>query len=78
MDRIAFSTLNYECVLEYSLLDAGIRIDYFGPGESESVPIWKLHGSCNMFCHQLRATEGISYTKGILRESFLKEVWKRC
>ncbi len=68
LPALAFSTLNYECVLEHSLLEAGMKIDYFGSGDDNGVPVWKLHGSCNMFSHQLQASEGIFYNTGITFE----------
>lgn len=68
LDRVAFSTLNYECVLEFSLLEHGIGVDYFGEGSSKKVPVWKLHGSCNMFSHQVQASQGIMYGTGVIFE----------
>src|SRR5687768_14554101 len=61
IDALAFATLNYECVLEYALLEAGASIDYFGNDDNGAATVWKLHGSCNMFSHQLHASEGVFY-----------------
>lgn len=66
MGNVAFSTLNYECVLEYALLNAGHQIDYFGSGSG--VPVLKLHGSCNMFSSGIQATPGIAYSQGVVFE----------
>jgi hypothetical protein len=41
---------------------------YFDEGNSESIPVWKLHGSCNMFSYGIPASQGISYGTGILWE----------
>jgi hypothetical protein len=63
-----FSTLNYECVLEFSLLEQGHMISYFAEGNGTSIPVWKLHGSCNMFSHEVQAGQDISYGTGIVWE----------
>lgn len=63
-----FSTLNYECVLEYALLDAGLQIDYFGNAGAAAQRVLKLHGSCNMFSVGVQATPGITYTGGVVFE----------
>lgn len=68
LDVVAFSTLNYECVLEYSLASAGRPIDYFGQHQLGTSPVWKLHGSCNMFAEQIQA-QGIEYGSGIIFEA---------
>lgn len=75
LDRVLFSTLNYECVLEFSLLRKGISIDYFGlPAADVSVPVWKLHGSCNMFATGVTATPGVTYTAGAKFEGGLEGI----
>lgn len=63
-----FSTLNYECILEYALLEAGLQIDYFGNSGIGVQQILKLHGSCNMFSVGVQATPGVTYTKGVVFE----------
>lgn len=63
-----FSTLNYECALEFSLLGQGNMISYFDEGDSATVPVWKLHGSCNMFSHGIQAGQGISYNTEVVWE----------
>lgn len=68
---VLFSTLNYECSFEYSLLSQNIKIDYFN-NKNEGVPIWKLHGSCNMFSESLHVGQGISYGTGIAFEGGIK------
>jgi hypothetical protein len=35
LSRALFSTLNYECILEFSLLEAGNKISYFDEGDLE-------------------------------------------
>lgn len=65
LSRVLFSTLNYECVLDLSLIEQGYSISYFDEGNESVVPVWKLHGSCNMFSHGLQAGPGITYGTGI-------------
>ena len=64
--RVGFSTLNYECVLEFAMLEEGLAIDYFGDAGPGSTRVWKLHGSSNMFSHGLEAGSGISYSAGVV------------
>lgn len=68
LGSVVFSTLNYECVLEYALLEAGVEIDYFGNAGAGAQPVLKLHGSCNMFSAGVQATPGVTYTKGVVFE----------
>ena len=42
LKQTIFSTLNYECILEYSLLQAGHSLDYFDVIADASVPVLKL------------------------------------
>ena len=66
LNAVLFSTLNYECVLEFSLLNQGFSIAYFDKGEeSNQVPVWKLHGSCNMFSKNFALSQGVKFTRGI-------------
>jgi hypothetical protein len=66
LDRVLFSTLNYECVLERSLLAKQIGINLFQAiAENADVPVWKLHGSCNMFATGIEATPGVMYSAGV-------------
>ncbi len=74
LERTAFSTLNYDCVLEFALLQEGAGIDYFGNGAETQVPVWKLHGSCNMFSAGVRAGPGIQYAQGVVFEGGI-EAW---
>jgi len=67
-----FSTINYDCIIEFSLLGQGISISYFDEGqENKSVPVWKLHGSCNMFAKDIKAS-GILYSKDVVFEGGLE------
>jgi hypothetical protein len=68
LNRTLFSTLNYECVLDFSLVEHGHRIDYFANDDAGAVPLWKLHGSCNMFSEGLQATPGVFYGTGVTFE----------
>ncbi len=65
LDRVVFSTLNYDCILEFSLAGRGIGVNYFEVNDSESsVPVLKLHGSCNMFAKNVAASGGVRYSAG--------------
>jgi hypothetical protein len=68
LPRVLFSTLNYDCVLEYSLLEQKLSISYFDEGNSEIIPVWKLHGSCNMFSHSVQVSQGVYYGTGVVWE----------
>lgn len=65
LSNVIFSTLNYECVLEYSLIQQGHQISYFDGGTEDIIPVWKLHGSCNMFSDGVEAGKGVSYGSGV-------------
>lgn len=60
-----FSTLNYECLLEYAAWEVGIPVDYFGPPSSGALSVWKLHGGCNLLPTGMRATRGVQFTQGV-------------
>lgn len=74
LQTVLFSTLNYDCILEFSMLRQGVGISYFDEGDTDRVPVWKLHGSCNMFSRNVRATSGVHYTKDVVFEGRL-EAW---
>lgn len=71
LHQTLFSTLNYDCILEFSLLRQGINITYFDEGTEHTFPVWKLHGSCNMFSKDVKAS-GILYSKGVVFEGGLE------
>lgn len=49
VERLAFATLNYECVLDVAASRAGVRIAYdASPPPKDNLMIWKLHGACNL------------------------------
>ena len=66
--RACFSTLNYECVLDFEILAASQQLNYFDPPDADRVPLWKLHGSCNMFAKDVQATHGVFYGTGVTFE----------
>lgn len=69
LSQVGFSSLNYDCILEYSLLEAGASVEYFPDNHSaNAVPVWKLHGSCNMFAHGVQAGQGVLYGTGVTWE----------
>lgn len=72
LQRTLFSTLNYECSLEFSVINHGFPLDYFDDQDSSAVPVWKLHGSCNMYSLGLQVGPGIAYGTGIAFEGGIK------
>lgn len=69
LPQLIFSSLNYECVLEFALLEAGIRVEYFPENLTpEAIAVWKLHGSCNMFAQSVQASQGVLYGTGVTWE----------
>ena len=47
--KIAFATLNYECILDIALCRSGLKIGYYhDPIPEDTIMIWKLHGACNL------------------------------
>jgi hypothetical protein len=49
LERVAFATLNYECVLDVAASRAGLKIAYAAtPPPKDNLMIWKLHGACNL------------------------------
>lgn len=68
LGKVVFSSINYDCVLEFSLLLQGRNVSYFAEGDENTIPVWKLHGSSNMFCKNVKMTRGVSYSKGVIIE----------
>ncbi|MDH5184338.1 MAG: hypothetical protein OEX12_10650 [Gammaproteobacteria bacterium] len=68
LHKTLFSTLNYDCILEFCLAEMGHNISYFDDDHIDSVPVWKLHGSSNMFSHGVQAGQGVSYGTGVTFE----------
>jgi len=66
-NKIIFSTINYECLIELVVSSLGLQIDYFSdtPSSKEKITLWKLHGSCNFMPRGLSATRGVLYTAGV-------------
>ena len=66
-ENVAFSTLNYECLLEDGLRRAGKRVDYEATSGSDgdAAVCWKLHGSCNFM------VEGHDYQFSFIPASML-------
>jgi hypothetical protein len=76
IERVLLSTLNYDCVLEFSLLQKGIAPSLFqSTTENHNVPVWKLHGSCNMFATGVEATPGVDYSMGVTFEGGIEAVF---
>jgi hypothetical protein len=76
LDKILLSTLNYECLLEQSLLSHSIRFNYFPTSldQNNVVPLLKLHGSCNMFAKNIQAKGNVIYSSGVLFEADLQSL----
>ncbi|MBI2796793.1 MAG: hypothetical protein HYX65_08830 [Gemmatimonadetes bacterium] len=70
--RVLLSTLNYECALDYAIAQSGLGIAYFADGSDGELPLWKLHGSCNMFSAGVQAGAGISYGPGVTWEGGIR------
>ncbi len=63
-----FSTLNYECVLELAASQLGLSVNYNElPNPTNSVTVWKLHGSCNFIPNpqEISMRRGASYAWGV-------------
>lgn len=69
INRCLFSTLNYECLIEYSLIEQGFSISYFDDENSLTTPVWKLHGSCNMFAQNIQLSQQVAYSTGVVFEA---------
>ncbi|MBW1613551.1 MAG: hypothetical protein JRJ57_06145 [Deltaproteobacteria bacterium] len=72
LESFLFSTLNYDCILEFCLLNQNRRVSYWDYGRENSVPVWKLHGSANWFSKDIEAGAGVTFTKGVTFEGGLK------
>ncbi len=60
-----FSTLNYECLLEYAIRNNRLKLRYDSPEPSsaETLSILKIHGSCNFLPASVSASAAaISYS----------------
>lgn len=73
--RVLLSTLNYECLLEYSITQQSLAVNYGDfPGSDESVTVWKLHGSCNFLPMGIQATRGVSFSRGAVFNTHVRPV----
>ena len=67
LDQVALSTINYECLIERAATSSGLAIEYFSmPLSKNAVSLWKLHGSCNFWPSGIRATRGVTFTRGVV------------
>ena len=49
LQRTAFATLNYECILDHAIYQLGLKAAHFEPEPPKgNVLVWKPHGSCNL------------------------------
>jgi hypothetical protein len=67
LESVSFTSLNYDIILELSLVHNGFYINYFSP-ESEvlqEVEVLKIHGSSNFMGTDIYGGKGISYGAGV-------------
>ncbi len=77
LNEVVFSSLNYECLLEYVARDYGIQtISYqdVGPCTSEQISVLKIHGSCNFMPHTIAASPGMLFGTGVTWEGVVRIV----
>lgn len=68
-------SLNYEILLEEAALSNNLKVNYFGDTTtSDSLSIWKLHGSCNFIPDGIQAGSGIMFGAGIVFDTGFKPV----
>lgn len=55
LERLMLGSLNYDCLLEQALLELGLTVDYVldDPHGRGSIPVAKIHGSCNFITEDL-------------------------
>ncbi len=66
----AFSTINYECLLETAARGYGMGIEYCSkePSGADSMTLWKIHGSCNFLPASVSGSgEGVSFSGNALK-----------
>jgi hypothetical protein len=61
-ERVLLSTLNYECLLEHSIWQASLAVNYGDFPHADGITVWKLHGACNLLPEGVAATRAVSYT----------------
>jgi hypothetical protein len=74
---VAFSTLNYETLLEIAISLSGNSVNYLGEffESDETITVWKLHGSCNFLPGEgVSATRGVNYGRGVTFNTDVKIV----
>lgn len=74
--NISFTTLNYERLLEVSLIGAGIQPTVGGGGGKPSrVELCFPHGCCHIFCDGVRGTAGgVSFGRGVQTNGAIRVV----
>lgn len=74
---IVWSTLNYDCLLESAASRLDRAIAYFNDPmrDDSTVPIWKLHGSCNFRVGNIKATRGVKFSgTGVVFEGGIEPI----
>jgi hypothetical protein len=70
IQNTSFSSLNYDIILEQSLIVNNRVIDYFNNQTSTNKnEVLKIHGSSNYFAHGITAGKGVSYGSGAIFNS---------
>lgn len=67
LNSVSFTSLNYDILLELSLINNGIKVNYFDPDldEPDVVEVLKIHGSSNFVGTGIQGGKGISYGSGV-------------
>jgi hypothetical protein len=64
-ERLLLSTLNYECLLEHSIWEAKVPVNYGDFPNRDGITVWKLHGACNFLPADVSAIRSVSYTSAV-------------
>lgn len=74
LNSVSFTTLNYDIILELSLLINGYSINYFHPNSenTDQIEVLKIHGSSNFIGTGAEGGKGISYGSGAVFNGGIK------
>lgn len=74
LNSVSFTTLNYDIILELSLLFNGYSINYFYPDSENKneVEVLKIHGSSNFIGTGVEGGKGVSYGSGAIFNGGIK------
>jgi hypothetical protein len=75
LDKIVFSSLNYDLLLEYTATSKEIVTNYFlDRQDSKEIIFWKLHGSCNFLPANIQLDSDILFQSNIIWDTTLRGV----